>query len=401
MRLPPSAGSWERARQIPTVIHDFDTHTYFRVHPLHPQGALIVCSWGNPLARSRHPPSCRALHARRPQGAPATGSHLVPCDSRLRAGRCSARADGAGGACEARGGPRTAFIFGCITKLGPERGTETLSNAFRRVAATTFCTRASRSTYRRPAAASTTRVPKRTSTSRGSRDVQAMRASLERQVAELQLGDRVYLVETEGSVLPYYAASDVLAAPFENERFSSVNLVEGLAYGKPFSVGTDIGEAREIHAQHGVGNMAAPGDAACSSECDDRRREAAAACSRASSARARSVADYPPSTRPRQRFVQLYESLAARMNDKRPEGDPVCFSGAPIRSTTSGRQASIGSPSASNASRASAAAHLWLRSWDVASLDCVASVASDGRDGDRVGGGVRLQSADRDQRSCR
>ena len=111
-------------------------------------------------------------------------------------------------------------------------------------------------------------------------------------------------------MLPYYAASDVLVAPFENERFSSVNLVEGLAYGKPF-VGTDIGEAREIHAQHGVGNMAPPGDAdALSSAMIGVAKQPQLL--EALSARARSVADYFTVHATTERFVQLYESLARK-----------------------------------------------------------------------------------------
>ena len=55
------------------------------------------------------------------------------------------------------------------------------------------------------------------------------------------------------------AAFDVFVAPFLHQRFSSVQLLEAMAIGKPV-VATGLGEQSEIIA-HGVnGNLVPPGD---------------------------------------------------------------------------------------------------------------------------------------------
>jgi len=59
----------------------------------------------------------------------------------------------------------------------------------------------------------------------------------------------------------YYAAADVLVAPFENERFSSVNLVEGMAYGRAHVV-TDVGEPADLVTRYKSGLKVPVGDAA-------------------------------------------------------------------------------------------------------------------------------------------
>jgi hypothetical protein len=64
-------------------------------------------------------------------------------------------------------------------------------------------------------------------------------------IDRLGLGDSVRLVEQLDHPEAFYAACDVVVAPFESVRFSSVNLVEAMAYGRPHIV-TDIGEPAEL-----------------------------------------------------------------------------------------------------------------------------------------------------------
>jgi glycosyltransferase involved in cell wall biosynthesis len=89
-----------------------------------------------------------------------------------------------------------------------------------------------------------------------------------------------------------------------------VNLVEGLAYGKGF-IACDIGEAREIHAQHGVGRMVPPGDAdaLANAMIDVAKRPQLV---QQLSARARDAAGYFTVHATTERFVELYESLARK-----------------------------------------------------------------------------------------
>jgi glycosyltransferase involved in cell wall biosynthesis len=58
----------------------------------------------------------------------------------------------------------------------------------------------------------------------------------------------------------FYAACDVMVAPFENVRFSSVNLVEAMAYGRPHVV-TGIGEPLDLVERYGGGRAVPAGDA--------------------------------------------------------------------------------------------------------------------------------------------
>jgi glycosyltransferase involved in cell wall biosynthesis len=290
------------ARQIPTVIHDFDTQVYFP-YPLYLKvlDRLLAAKTAGAFAASSF---CRD-YMRDVRKVPGERInilyHAIP-DYVLQD---AAQADGARARKEL-GWPIDAFIFGCITKLGPERGNETLLKAFRRVV--DEVPHARLALVYKPTLYH--RVPKEYEHIPWIRDIHAMRASLEQQVADLKLGDHVYLVETEGSVLPHYAASDVLVAPFENERFSSVNLVEGLAYGKGF-IACDIGEAREIHAQHGVGRMVPPGDAdaLANAMIDVAKRPQLV---QQLSARARDAAGYFTVHATTERFVELYESLARK-----------------------------------------------------------------------------------------
>jgi len=239
-------------RGVPTVIHDFDTQVYFP-YPLYLRALdrLLAGSTGHALAASSFCRDYMCDVRRVPRDRIEVLYHTIP-ERVLRAAevvdRTTARRE--------LGWAESGFVFGCVTKLGPERGNDTLLRAFRTVADRLPDARLA--LVYKPTLYH--RVPEDYADIPWIRDLDAMRGQIQAQVAELGLGDRVDLVETDDSVLPYYAASDVLVAPFESERFSSVHLIEGLAFGKPF-VGSDLGEPAEIGRAHRVARLVPPGDA--------------------------------------------------------------------------------------------------------------------------------------------
>ncbi len=149
------------------------------------------------------------------------------------------------------------IVFCAVTKLGPERGNETLLAAFANVHKQLPQTRLfivyKPTLYHR--------LPNEYDSSEWARDPGDMRARIDRAATTLRLGDSVRMVESLEHPEPYYAASDVLVAPFENIRFSSVNFVEGMAYGRPHVV-TNIGEPLELVERYGGGIAVPVGDGA-------------------------------------------------------------------------------------------------------------------------------------------
>jgi glycosyltransferase involved in cell wall biosynthesis len=243
-------GRW---RGIPTVIHDFDTQVYFP-YPLYLKvlDRALAGGTGYAFAASSF---CRDyMHEVRrvPEELIEVMFHSIPAAQLARSASLTRQ--------EARtrlGWPEGDFVFAAITKLGPERGNETLIDAFRRCqqrvphARLVFVYKPT--LYHR--------VPKEYENIEWIRDADAMRERMRKLIADAGVGDAVSLVESLDSPDDYYAASDVLMAPFENVRFSSVNLIEGMAYGRPHIV-TRLGEPFEIVRAWRSGLVVAPGDAA-------------------------------------------------------------------------------------------------------------------------------------------
>lgn len=290
------------SRGIPTIIHDFDTQIYFP-YPFYLKvlDRLLAGTTARGFAASS---LCRN-YMQDTRGVPGERIdvlyHTIPEYVLKAAAESDPPAER-----RTLGWPANALVFGCITKLGPDRGNETLLKAFRRVADKVPTARLA--LIYKPTIYH--RVPKEYAHIPWIRDIDAMRANIERQVVDLQLQGRAYLVEVEASVLPYYSACDVLVAPFESARFSSVNLVEGLAFGKPF-IGSDIGEAREINTEHNVGRMVPVGDLDALSRAmievaeQPRMRMDLGL-------RARNAAQHFTVQATTERFVQIYESLARK-----------------------------------------------------------------------------------------
>jgi D-inositol-3-phosphate glycosyltransferase len=142
------------------------------------------------------------------------------------------------------------FVFLCVTKLGPDRGNETMLSAFaevrKQIPNALLCLVYRPTLYHR--------VPMKYKDIPWVTDPAATRKRIDELVDQLGLRDCVSLVEMEAPEKhePYFAGSDVLIAPFESEQFSSVNLVEAMVFGRPHIV-TDIGEPADIVARWGAG----------------------------------------------------------------------------------------------------------------------------------------------------
>ena len=264
------ASFWNR---VPTVIHEFDTPTYgpyptaFKV-----ADRLLAGRTGYALAASTH---CREfVHEQRfvPRDKIDVLYHAVPPDrfeSARNLSRASARAQLGWGADE--------FVFLCVTKLGPDRGNETMLTAFAEVRK--LIPNARLCLVYRPTLYH--RVPTKYKDIPWVSDPVATRKRIDELVDQLGIRDSVSLVEMEAPEKhePYFAGSDVLIAPFESEQFSSVNLVEAMVFGRPHIV-TDIGEPADIVNRWGAGikvparNATALGDAMLNLARNTAQREA-------------------------------------------------------------------------------------------------------------------------------
>jgi glycosyltransferase involved in cell wall biosynthesis len=149
------------------------------------------------------------------------------------------------------------FLFAAITKLGPDRGNETLLEAFAKIRSRV--PNAKLAIVYKPTLYH--RVPKEYEKIDWARDPKQMVGRITAVIERLGLGDSVRLVDSLDRPETFYAACDVVVAPFESVRFSSVNLVEAMAYGRP-NIVTDIGEPAELADRYQSGIKVPVGDAA-------------------------------------------------------------------------------------------------------------------------------------------
>ena len=177
--------------------------------------------------------------------------HAVPHDKFETArtlSRAAARAE--------LGWSADAFAFLTVTKLGPDRGNEALIEAFaevkRQLPSATLHIVYRPTLYHR--------IPPKYEGIPWVSDPAAARDRIEKLIDAQGVRGSVKLVEMEAPERhePYYAASDVLTLPFEDPRFSSVNLVESLVFGLPHVV-TDVGEPADIVDRWGAGVKVPPG----------------------------------------------------------------------------------------------------------------------------------------------
>jgi glycosyltransferase involved in cell wall biosynthesis len=230
------ASFWNR---VPSVIHEFDTPTY---GPYPAAFSLVdralAGRTAHAFAASTH---CRDfVHEQRfvPRDKIDVFYHAVPPDRFVTASQMSREASR-----KELGWSSGSFVFLAVTKLGPDRGNETLLTAFAEVRKNMpnakLCIVYRPTLYHR--------VPMKYKDIPWIGDPVATRKRIDDQIDQLGLRDSVTMVEMEAPERhePYFAASDVLVAPFESEMFSSVNLVEGMVFGLPHIV-TDLGEPADI-----------------------------------------------------------------------------------------------------------------------------------------------------------
>jgi glycosyltransferase involved in cell wall biosynthesis len=237
---------------VPTVIHDFDTQVYFP-YPLYLRVAdrLLARSTGKAFAASA---LCRD-YMRDVRAVPADRLevmyHAIPAsqlDVARQIDRATARRNLGFG---------DEFLFAAITKLGPDRGNETLLEAFAKIRSRV--PNAKLAIVYKPTLYH--RVPKEYEKIDWARDPNQMVSRVTSVIARLGLGDSVQLIESLDHPEAFYAACDVVVAPFESVRFSSVHLVEAMAYARPHIV-TDVGEPAELAERYQSGIKVPAGDVA-------------------------------------------------------------------------------------------------------------------------------------------
>lgn len=293
---------------IPAIIHDFDTQIYFP-YPLYLKvlDRLLARRTGRALAAS---PLCRD-YMRDVRSVPGECIELLPHAIPSRCFALTTRTE-QGRARVSLGWKQDAVIFCAVTKLGPERGNEYLLRAFARVADARPNTRLMlvyKPTYYH-------RVPEAYAHLPTIHDGAYMQREIKQLASALGIAAQVEFVEALDEPEKYIVASDVLVVPFLNERFSSVNLLEAFAYGRP-AIATDIGEQREVIQEGHNGLLVPPGDeealaAAMTRLVDDSSQRQQMGLAAATLAQQYSV------TATAERLANLYAKLATCRSAKTP-----------------------------------------------------------------------------------
>jgi glycosyltransferase involved in cell wall biosynthesis len=286
---------------VPTIIHDFDTQIYFP-YPLYLKvlDRALASTTGHALAAS---PMCRD-YMRDQRRVPADRITILPhaipdarFDAAARLDRASARS--------ALGWDRGHIVFAAVTKLGPDRGNEYLLRAFARLAAERTDARlviVYKPTYYHYVPEQYRHIP-------GIRDTARMAEELRDLAVELQMANQVEFIESLDKPDLYYSAADILVAPFLHERFSSVQLLEGFAHGRP-AIATDLGEQRELMLDGKHGLLVPPGDEEALAAAMRRLAEDIAARAGMGQRAAALARDYSVAETAR-RLTGLYRSVAA------------------------------------------------------------------------------------------
>jgi glycosyltransferase involved in cell wall biosynthesis len=237
---------------VPTIIHDYDTEVYFPYPSyLWIADRTLAPATGHAIAASPMVKNFLIRKRKIDSGRISMLFHAVPPErfepvpaARTAEVRRSLGAD-----------PDT-IVVGTLTKLGPQRGNESLLQAAVEV-------REANPNVRFVLTFKPTRfhrLPSNKYVEVTQADTDGQIKAIEAEVKRLGIGDVVRLVEWPESVDELIASCDVIVAPFQSERFSSVYLVEAMAKGKPL-VATDMGEQREIITDGKNGYLVRPGDA--------------------------------------------------------------------------------------------------------------------------------------------
>jgi glycosyltransferase involved in cell wall biosynthesis len=236
---------------VPAIIHDYDTEVYF-LYPWYLRIAdrLLAPVTASALAAS---PMVREFLARKRKIGRKrirTMFHAVPSEKYTPVSR--ERAQAIKSLLGVNGRTR---IIGTLTKLGPQRGNEyalSAAAAALKVLPELLFLIVYKPTYFH-------QLPNQSYVPVSSSDIQGKAMDLEGLAATLGIRKSVRLIEWPENIDEWISACDLIVEPFLSDRFSSVNLLEAMAMGKPV-IATDIGEQREI-IRHGIdGYLVAPGD---------------------------------------------------------------------------------------------------------------------------------------------
>ena len=250
-----AASTWGRIvgsrRNIPTVVQDFDTQIYFPYPPyLRLADRVLASSTGHAFAASS---ACRDYMRdvrRIPGDRLDIMYHAIPASMLTEVS-----AEDRAAAREKLGLAQDEFVFLAVTKLGPDRGNEAMLAAFadvrRKVPRARLVIVYKPTLYHR--------LPKEYDGLAWARDPAQMRARLDADIAKLGVGDALLLSDQLDNPREYYKAADVVVAPYENSRFSSVGLIDAMAYGLPF-ICTNIGEPQELLDHYKCGLSVPPRD---------------------------------------------------------------------------------------------------------------------------------------------
>ena len=236
---------------VPAIIHDYDTEVYFP-YPWYLRVADRLLAPTTPSAIAASPMVRDFLIRKRNIDSERirTMFHAVPAEKYAPVSPQSVQAIkrrlGVNG--------RTKII-GTVTKLGPQRGNEDLlaaAAAALQAFPDLLFLMVYKPTYFH-------RLPNQRYVPVSGADIEGRAADLEGLAQSLGIGKNVRLIEWPENVDEWISACDLIVAPFLSYRFSSVNLLEAMARGKPV-VATDVGEQREI-VEHGIdGYLVPPGD---------------------------------------------------------------------------------------------------------------------------------------------
>lgn len=236
---------------VPTIIHDYDTEVYFP-YPRYLAIAdrILAPATGRAIAASPMVRDFLMRKRRIESGRIQTMLHAIPAEKYARSPSETV--------VEVRKGlgvTGDTRIVGTVTKLGPQRGNEYLLRAAREVVkafADVVFVLIYRPTYLH-------RLPGRKYVDIPHTDTEGMLSELAGLVKEFRIEKNVRIIRWPENLDEVVSTCDLIVAPFLSERFSSVNLLEALAMGKPV-IATDIGEQREV-VKNGIdGYLVSPGD---------------------------------------------------------------------------------------------------------------------------------------------
>lgn len=235
----------------PAIIHDYDTEVYFP-YPSYLRIADRLLAPTTQVAIAPSPMVRNFLMKKRKIEGERIRMMLHAIPSEKYASVPKERIIRIRGSLGIDGNTR---IVGTVTKLGPQRGNDyllkTAAEVVKAYPNVVFVMVYKPTLFHR--------LPNQKYVQVSRTDTERMATELDALVKGLGIEKSVRLIECPGNVDELVSACDLVVAPFLSERFSSVNLLEAMAMGKPL-IATDTGEQREIIRNGVNGYLVSPGD---------------------------------------------------------------------------------------------------------------------------------------------